>query len=63
MEEREYRQRADRYPNPEYENGYSRPRYGLGDRGEGGYYEARPYARVKTCIEYENGEEFCRYRN
>jgi hypothetical protein len=38
------------------------PRYG--DRREGRYYnETRPRRRVKTCIEYENGEEFCRYRD
>lgn len=39
-------------------------RYGSVDRGEGRYYrEARPRPRVKTCIEYENGDEFCRYRD
>lgn len=43
---------------------YRSPRYGSADRGEGRYsYEARPYPRVKTCIEYENGDEFCRYRD
>jgi hypothetical protein len=30
-------------------------------RGEGQYRETRPYRRVKTCIEYDNGDEFCRY--
>ena len=39
---------------------YRSPRYGSADRS---YGEARPYPRVKTCIEYENGDEFCRYRN
>lgn len=39
-------------------------RYGSADRSEGRYYnEMRPHARVKTCIEYENGDEFCRYRD
>jgi hypothetical protein len=33
------------------------------DRDEGRYYEARPRRRVKTCVEYENGDEFCRYRD
>ena len=33
------------------------------DRDRGYYDEDRPRRRVKTCIEYENGEEFCRYRN
>ena len=27
------------------------------------YDEERPRARVKICREYENGDEFCRYRN
>lgn len=39
-------------------------RYGSMDRSEGRYsYELPPRARVKTCIEYENGDEFCRYRD
>jgi hypothetical protein len=38
------------------------PRYRSAAPGEAPYYEARPYPRVKTCIEYENGDEFCRYR-
>jgi len=39
-------------------------RYGSMDRSEGRYfYEIRPRSRVKTCIEYENGDEFCRYRD
>jgi len=25
--------------------------------------EDRPYRRVKICYEYENGDEFCRYRD
>jgi hypothetical protein len=38
--------------------------YGSWDRSEGRYYrEARPHSRVKSCIEYENGDEFCRYRD
>ena len=40
------------------------PRYGSMDRYEGGYhYETRPRSRVKICIEYEDGDEFCRYRD
>ena len=28
-----------------------------------GYYdEDRPRRRVKICVEYENGDEYCRYR-
>jgi hypothetical protein len=27
------------------------------------YDEARPRSRVKICTVYENGDEFCRYRN
>ncbi|OAF17327.1 hypothetical protein AXW67_09040 [Bradyrhizobium neotropicale] len=39
-------------------------RYGSADRSEGRYYyEVRPRARVKICVEYENGDEFCRYRD
>jgi hypothetical protein len=34
------------------------------DDDERGYYdEDRPRHRVKICTEYENGDEFCRYRN
>jgi hypothetical protein len=33
------------------------------DDGRGYYDEDRPRARVKICTEYENGDEFCRYRN
>jgi hypothetical protein len=36
-------------------------RYGWADRSESHYY--RPRSRVKTCVEYENGDEFCRYRD
>ena len=38
-------------------------RYGSMDRDGGRYDEERPRRRVKTCIEYENGDEFCRYRD
>lgn len=35
-----------------------------GDNDERGYYDQdRPRPRVKICTEYENGDEFCRYRN
>jgi hypothetical protein len=33
------------------------------DDGRSYYDEDRPRARVKICTEYENGDEFCRYRN
>ena len=36
------------------------------DRGRDyrGYHEEdRPRARVKVCVEYENGDEYCRYRD
>jgi hypothetical protein len=34
------------------------------DRGYRGYYdEDRPRRRVKVCFEYENGDEYCRYRD
>ena len=36
-----------------------------GDRdgyGRGYYDEDRPRRRVKVCFEYENGDEYCRYR-
>ena len=34
------------------------------DRGRDyrGYDEDRPRRRVKVCVEYENGDEYCRYR-
>ena len=39
-------------------------RYGHAERNEGRYhYNVRPRPRVKTCLEYENGDEFCRYRD
>ncbi len=30
--------------------------------GRGSYAEDRPLRRVKICFEYENGDEYCRYR-
>ncbi|MGJ4946614.1 hypothetical protein ACQR1W_39085 [Bradyrhizobium sp. HKCCYLS1011] len=33
------------------------------DRGSRYFDEDRPYRRVKICYEYENGDEFCRYRD
>lgn len=33
------------------------------DDGRGYYDQPRPRPRVKICTEYENGDEFCRYRN
>jgi hypothetical protein len=38
-------------------------RYGSMDRDGGRYYEPPPRRRIKTCIEYENGDELCRYRD
>jgi hypothetical protein len=63
MEERENQQTTGRNSRPDDDNMNPGPRYGWEAPGEGRYaYEARPYPRVKTCIEYENGDEFCRYR-
>ena len=41
------------------DRGWDRP-----DRGRDywGYDEDRPRRRVKVCVEYENGDEYCRYR-
>jgi hypothetical protein len=62
IEEREDQQ-TGRNSRPDGDNMNPGPRYGSEAPGEGRYaYEARPYPRVKTCIEYENGDEFCRYR-
>lgn len=42
----------------------NRNRYGYAERNEGRYGEnLRPRRRVKTCVEFENGDEFCRYRD
>ena len=30
--------------------------------GRGSFDEDRPRRRVKICVEYENGDEYCRYR-
>jgi hypothetical protein len=30
--------------------------------GRGSHDEDRPQRRVKVCFEYENGDEYCRYR-
>lgn len=38
-------------------------RYGWADRDEDRYFETRPRRRIKTCVEYDNGDEFCRYRD
>jgi hypothetical protein len=33
------------------------------DRDNRGYVDAdRPRRRVKVCVEYDNGDEYCRYR-
>ena len=33
------------------------------DRDNSGYVDAdRPRRRVKVCFEYDNGDEYCRYR-
>jgi hypothetical protein len=41
------------------DRGWDRPNR---DRDYRGYYEDRPRRRVKVCVEYENGDEYCRYR-
>lgn len=66
MEERGDQQTTGRNSHPDDDNmnpgpGYG-SRYGSAAPGEGRDYDARPYPRVKTCLEYENGDEFCRYR-
>lgn len=33
------------------------------DDDRGYYHEDRSRRRVKVCFEYENGDEYCRYRN
>jgi hypothetical protein len=33
------------------------------DRDYGGYHDDRPRRRIKVCVEYDNGDEYCRYRN
>ena len=33
-----------------------------GGYGRGSYDEDRPRRRAKVCFEYENGDEYCRYR-
>jgi len=38
-------------------------RYGGMDRDAPRYFRERPRGRVKTCIEYPNGDEYCRYRD
>jgi hypothetical protein len=38
-------------------------RYGSRDQDEDRDYGMRPRRRVKTCIEYDNGDEYCRYRD
>jgi cytoskeletal protein RodZ len=62
MEERENQQNSGRNSRTDDDNMNPRPGYGLAPGGARYSYEPRPYPRVKTCIEYENGDEFCRYR-
>ena len=50
-----YEDRSDRD-----DRGWGRPDR---DRDYRGYYEEqRPRHRVKVCVEYENGDEYCRYK-
>lgn len=67
----EWRMRRDR--DDDRDRDHDRGRYGdrgdRDDRGWGrtnrdyrGYDEDRPRRRVKVCVEYENGDEYCRYR-
>jgi hypothetical protein len=42
---------------------FDEPERGSRYRDEDRYYEPRPRRRIKTCVEYENGDEFCRYRD
>ena len=42
---------------------YDRDRADREGSGRGYYYdEDRPQRRVKICVEYENGDEYCHYR-
>lgn len=52
MDRDRYRERGDR--DRDREDRYS--------HGRGYYDEDRSRRRVKVCIEYENGDEYCRYR-
>lgn len=37
--------------------------HGYRDKDNRGYFdEDRPRRRIKICVEYENGDEYCRYR-
>lgn len=64
IDEDEDRQRMDRNWGRDYDDINRNRRYGSTDRSEEHYfYQVRPRTRVKTCIEYENGDEFCRYRD
>ena len=50
----------DRYNDRDNRGGRDRADRG---RDDSDYYdEDRPRRRVKICIEYENGDEYCRYR-
>ena len=41
---------------------YDRDRADREGSGRGYYDEDRPQRRVKICVEYENGDEYCHYR-
>ena len=50
----------DRYSDRDNRGGRDRADRG---RNDSDYYdEDRPRRRVKICIEYENGDEYCRYK-
>lgn len=64
IDQDEDRQRMDRNWGRDHDDIDHNRGYGSTDRSEGHYfYQVRPRPRVKTCIEYENGDEFCRYRD
>jgi hypothetical protein len=59
--DRESDKDRDRYSDRDNRRGRDRAD---GGRDDGGYYEEdRPRRRVKICIEYENGDEYCRYKS
>jgi|tagenome__1003787_1003787.scaffolds.fasta_scaffold20990019_2 hypothetical protein len=53
---RNWRMDDDRSDRDDYRRGYA-------DRDRGYYDRDQPRRRVKVCIEYEDGDEYCRYRD
>jgi hypothetical protein len=55
--------RDDRTVGRNWHHDYGDQERGPYYRDDDRYYESRPRSRVKICTEYENGDEFCRYRD